>query len=75
MRDQIRESSQLTTSRPSRSCRVRSKDMPAVFISYRRRDSAPYARDIKRHLETRFGPDSVFMDVEIGAGHDFRVPD
>ncbi|WP_374565331.1 toll/interleukin-1 receptor domain-containing protein [Ideonella sp.] len=43
-----------------------------VFISYRRDDSAGYARAIGAELAQRFGADRVFMDVDdIAAGQGF----
>lgn len=43
-----------------------------IFISYRRDDSAGYARAIGDALAQRFGAERVFMDVDdIGAGHAF----
>jgi hypothetical protein len=45
---------------------------PTVFISYRREDAAAHAGRIADQLLSRFGPGSVFMDVDsIGAGSDF----
>ena len=35
-----------------------------VFISYRRRDTAPYARLLREELRRRFGAAAVFMDVD-----------
>ena len=46
--------------------------MTAVFISYRRQDSQPYARDLHSRLAARFGAERVFMDLEIGAGERWR---
>jgi hypothetical protein len=44
----------------------------SIFISYRRDDTAGYARAIHRELSETFGPDSVFMDVEsVEPGADF----
>jgi hypothetical protein len=46
--------------------------MPGVFISYRRQDSAGHAGRLFDRLQTRIGPDHVFMDVAgIDAGADF----
>lgn len=43
-----------------------------IFISYRRDDSAGYARAIGDALAQRFGPERVFIDVDdIGAGQSF----
>jgi TIR domain len=39
-----------------------------IFISYRRRDTAPYARLLREELSKRFGPSRVFMDVESISG-------
>lgn len=44
---------------------------PNIFISYRRKDSAPYARGIYEHLAERFGEERVFMDLTIPPGADF----
>ena len=35
----------------------------AFFISYRRSQNTPHARDFRRHLARRFGEASVFMDT------------
>jgi hypothetical protein len=44
-----------------------------IFISYRRDDSAYVADAIRIRLETEFGPDSIFMDIDsIPLGSDFR---
>ena len=46
--------------------------MPSIFLSYRRTDAAGYAGRLADHLRERFGPDSVFQDVDnIQAGADF----
>ncbi|MBM4262440.1 MAG: toll/interleukin-1 receptor domain-containing protein [Deltaproteobacteria bacterium] len=46
--------------------------MSAIFISYRRDDSAPYAGRLYDRLCARFGADRVFMDVDgIPPGVDF----
>ena len=45
---------------------------PKVFISYRREDSNFAAGRIRERLIAQFGSDSVFQDVDIPAGHDFR---
>src|SRR3954454_18909588 len=46
--------------------------MGDVFINYRREDSAPYAGRICDRLESAFGSEHVFMDVEdIAPGADF----
>ena len=43
-----------------------------VFISYRRRDTAPYARLLREELSKRLGAQQVFMDVDsIAVGVDF----
>jgi hypothetical protein len=43
-----------------------------IFISYRRDDTAGYARALYDALAARFGADRVFMDVDdIGAGQPF----
>lgn len=45
---------------------------PRIFISYRRDDSAGYARAITDELGRRFGADRVFIDVDdIHAGQPF----
>lgn len=47
--------------------------MPAIFISYRREDSAGYAGRLHEELEERFGPSQVFRDVDtLRAGQDFE---
>ena len=47
--------------------------MPAVFISYRREESAGEARALFNELVEYIGEDSVFMDVDsIALGQDFR---
>lgn len=44
----------------------------SIFISYRRDDSAGYARAVYDELARRFGAERVFMDVDdIGAGQAF----
>lgn len=43
----------------------------AIFISYRRKDTAASARGIYERLAQRFGADRVFFDVSIPAGTDF----
>lgn len=49
----------------------RTRDI-GVFISYRRRDSAPYARLLHDRLVADFQPDRIFMDIaDIGPGADF----
>jgi len=46
--------------------------MSGIFISYRRDDSGSMARRLYELLCARFGPASVFIDVEtIEAGSDF----
>lgn len=46
--------------------------MPAIFLSYRRADTAGYAGRLAEALERRFGKGSVFQDVEaIVPGSDF----
>ena len=48
-------------------------DMPKIFISYRRDDSAGQAGRLFDHLGQHFGDDSVFMDVDtIDLGQDFK---
>jgi len=45
---------------------------PQVFISYRRDDTAGYARAVYDELARHFGPERVFIDVDdIGAGQAF----
>jgi hypothetical protein len=47
--------------------------MAHIFISYRRRDSAYVAIDVRDALQQRFGADSVFFDIDnIPFGADFR---
>jgi hypothetical protein len=47
--------------------------MPAIFISYRREDSAGYAGRIHEELEGRLGPEQVFRDADtLRAGQDFE---
>lgn len=49
----------------------RTRDI-GVFVSYRRRDSAPYARLLHERLVAEFQPDRVFMDIaDIAPGADF----
>lgn len=46
--------------------------MPHLFISYRRDDSAGHAGRLNERLRTRFGAESVFMDInEIEPGISF----
>jgi non-specific serine/threonine protein kinase len=43
-----------------------------IFISYRRSDSGPYARNLYDSLSQRFGPTNVFYDLDsIAPGRDF----
>lgn len=47
--------------------------MSKIFISYRRDDSAGYARSLYRSFEQRWGRDRVFMDIDsIAPGDDFE---
>ena len=47
--------------------------MPRVTLSYRRDDSSGAARAIYDRLRSRYGPDSVFMDIDaIQFGEDYR---
>ena len=47
--------------------------MPAIFISYRREDSAGYAGRMHEELEGRLGSDQVFRDADtLRAGQDFE---
>lgn len=47
--------------------------MPAIFISYRREDSAGYAGRLHEELVERFGTGEVFRDVDtLRAGQDFE---
>ena len=47
--------------------------MPAIFISYRREDSAGYAGRLHEELVERFGTGQVFRDVDtLRAGQDFE---
>ena len=46
--------------------------MGGIFISYRREDSAPYARLLGDSLAAIFGPEQIFRDIDtIGPGVDF----
>ncbi|MGH9225246.1 MAG: toll/interleukin-1 receptor domain-containing protein [Acidimicrobiales bacterium] len=46
--------------------------MGGIFISYRREDSAPYARLLSDSLGAHFGPEQIFRDIDtIGPGVDF----
>ena len=46
--------------------------MPNVFISYRRDDAGGHAGRLSDRLVARFGPDSVFVDVDdIKPGQNF----
>ena len=48
--------------------------MARIFISYRRQDSPSMTGRIYDKLETTFGSDRVFRDIDdIGAGQDFRA--
>ena len=48
--------------------------MPAIFISYRREDSAGYAGRLHEELEERLGREQVFRDVDtLRAGEDFEA--
>jgi hypothetical protein len=38
--------------------------MMKIFISYRRQDGAYVVAALKERLESRFGRDSVFVDVD-----------
>jgi hypothetical protein len=45
----------------------------AIFISYRREDSAGYAGRLHEELAERFGAGEVFRDVDnLRAGQDFE---
>src|SRR6185295_14785264 len=46
--------------------------MPKIVLSYRRADSAGITRLIFERLTGHFGKESVFMDVDIPYGIDFR---
>ena len=47
--------------------------MARIFISYRRRDSAYVAGNLRDALQARFGTDSCFLDIDnIPFGADFR---
>ena len=47
--------------------------MPAIFISYRREDSAGYAGRMHEELEGRLGQEQVFRDADtLRAGQDFE---
>jgi hypothetical protein len=46
--------------------------MGGIFISYRREDSAGWTGRLSEHLRERFGPESIFMDIDtIQPGADF----
>ena len=46
--------------------------MSGIFISYRREDSAGWTGRLSEHLRERFGPESIFMDIDtIQPGADF----
>lgn len=45
--------------------------MPRIFVSYRREDSAGYARGVNDSLAARFGSSNVFMDLGIRPGENF----
>lgn len=45
--------------------------MSGIFISYRRYDSAVYARLLYDRLNQHFGEDQVFIDIKIEPGLDF----
>jgi hypothetical protein len=46
--------------------------MGGIFISYRRDDSAPYARLLSDSLGDHFGPEMIFRDIDtIAPGEDF----
>ena len=48
--------------------------MPFLFVSYRRDDAQGYAGRVYDWLAVRFGPESVFKDVDsIRAGEDFAT--
>ncbi len=45
---------------------------PGIFLSYRRQETAPYARMLKEKLSGHFPDAQVFMDLDsIEAGVDF----
>ena len=46
--------------------------MPKIVMSYRREDSPVMALAIFNRLESRFGRNSVFIDIDIPFGADFR---
>ena len=47
--------------------------MASIFISYRREDTSSATGRLTERLESRFGADEVFRDLdEIAAGADFR---
>jgi hypothetical protein len=48
--------------------------MSAVFVSYRRENTAGEARALFNDLAARLGENSIFMDVDsVALGRDFRV--
>ncbi len=46
--------------------------MPRIVLSYRRDDSPGMAPAIFNRLERHFGPNTIFMDIDIPFGTDFR---
>jgi hypothetical protein len=46
--------------------------MPRIVLSYRRDDSPGMALAIFNRLEGRYGPNTIFMDIDIPYGTDFR---
>ena len=50
----------------------RPKSTQAIFISYRRDDSLPWAGRLHEHLSRHFGEENVFIDIDaIDPGEDF----
>lgn len=45
--------------------------MSKIFISYRRDDSAPWAGRLYDHIEAKFQPEQIFMDIDMEPGLDF----
>ncbi len=46
--------------------------MPEIFLSYRRDESGGHAGRLHEALAGAFGPERIFMDLEIEPGTDFR---
>jgi hypothetical protein len=58
----------------SRTTQAQANRQPRVFISYRRDDAASAAGRLRDHMESRFAPECIFMDVDtIEVGADVRA--